>query len=86
MNLLEELDNTISKEFGMTLTEYRYVNVGGKFLYIEGHTGIDILGEKEIKFNLKKKKLSIKGENLIIKYFDTSTAIIQGKIIQVTTL
>lgn len=86
MNFLEEIDNYVSKEYGITFNEYRYVNLGGKVLYIEGHTGINILNDKEMSFKIKKKILTIKGEELIVKYFDKSTAIVEGRIIQVEVL
>lgn len=86
MNLLDELDSFISKEYGITLTEYRYVNLGGKYVYVEGHGGIKVLSESEISFVVKKHVISIKGEDLIIKYFDKTTAIVQGRIVQVFVL
>ena len=86
MNFLEEIDNYVSKEYGITFNEYRYVNLGGKVLYIEGHTGINIFNDKEMSFKIKKKILTIKGEELIVKYFDKSTAIVEGRIIQVEVL
>lgn len=83
MNLMNEIDNVLLKEYGITFNEYRFVNVGGKALYIEGHTGINLLGEKEMSFKIKKKMLTIKGDDLVVKYFDKSTAIILGQIVQV---
>lgn len=81
MNLLEEIDGWVSKEYGITLNEYRLVNISGKALYIEGQTGINLMSEKEISFALKKKNLTIKGDNLTIKYFDKSTAVVVGHIV-----
>ena len=84
MNLLDELDSFVSKEYGITFNEYRYVNLGGKFVYVEGHNGIKLLADNEISFYLKKQSLQIKGEMLIVKYFDKNTAIVQGRIVQVS--
>lgn len=86
MNLLDEIDSYVAKEYGITFNDYRLVNISGKVLYIEGHTGINILGQNEMSFRLKKKMLTIKGENLIVKYFDKSTAIVLGKIVQVDVI
>ena len=86
MNLLDEIDSYVAKEYGITFNDYRLVNISGKVLYIEGHTGINILGQNEMSFRLKKKMLTIKGENLIVKYFDKSTAKELGKIVQVDVI
>ena len=60
MNLLDEIDSYVAKEYGITFNDYRLVNISGKVLYIEGHTGINILGQNEMSFRLKKKMLTIK--------------------------
>lgn len=86
MNLLDEIDSYVAKEYGITFKDYRLVNISGKVLYIEGHTGINILGQNEMSFRLKKKLLTIKGENLTVKYFDNSTAIVLGRIVQVEVI
>lgn len=80
MNFLDEFDSLVTKELGMTFMEYRFINIGGKFFYVEGHNGINILTKKEISFKIKKKTLSVYGDEMIIKYYDNSTAIIEGKI------
>lgn len=80
MNFLEEIDKLITKEFGMTFWEYRYINLAGKFFYIEGHNGISNLSKKEISFKIHKKTLTVYGDDMIIKYYDKSTVIIEGKI------
>ena len=66
--------------------QYRYVNIGGKNFYIEGHKGIQLLSNEEITFKLKKKIISIKGHDLFVKYIDNSTAVIFGTIVQVNVL
>lgn len=86
MNLLDEIDSIVAKEYGITFNDYRLVNISGKVLYIEGHTGINLLGNKEMSFKVKKKILTIRGENLTVKYFDKSTAMILGKIVQVEVI
>ncbi len=86
MNLLDEIDSMLAKEYGITFNDYRLVNISGKVLYIEGHTGINILGQNEMSFKLKKKVLTIKGDNLTVKYFDKSTAIVLGRIVQVEVI
>lgn len=84
--LLEQLDNYITQELGVTLKEYRYINIGGKLVYIEGQNGILSLSKEEISFKVRKKVCTIKGSDLYIKYYDNSTAVVCGSIISVVTI
>ena len=85
MNFLDEITKMISGDTNLT-TNYKYVNLDGKHLYVEGIKGISQMGQKEIVFMLNKKQITIKGDDLLIKYFDKSTALIDGRIITVTVL
>ena len=84
--LLDELDNYITQELGITLKEYRYINIGGKMVYVEGQSGIFNLTRDEISFKLRKKTCTIKGSDLYIKYYDNSTAVVCGSIVSVVVL
>ena len=86
MNFLDDINNYITKEYGLGVADYRYVNISGKYVYVEGHSGISVLTDKEISFKIKKKIIKISGSDLIIKYFDISTAIVQGQIVNVVVL
>lgn len=84
--LLDELDTYVSKELGVTLKEYRYTNIGGKMIYLEGQRGIVNLSNDEISFKLKSKTFTIKGTDLFIKYYDDSTALVYGNIVSLVVL
>ena len=84
--LLDELDNFVTNELGVTLKEYRYINIGGKMVYVEGQKGISNLTRHEISFKVNKKNCTIKGSDLYIKYYDNSTAIVCGSIVSVVVL
>ena len=84
--ILDELDNYITQEMGVTLKEYKYINIGGKLVYIEGQKGLVNLSKEEISFRVHKKVCSIKGSDLFIKYYDNSTAVICGSIVSVVVL
>lgn len=86
MGLLNEIDNLFAKEFDISVSEYRYVNVAGKYLYIEGHKGILLLSDDEMVFKLKRKNLSVNGTDLQIKLFENSTAVVSGNIINVKVI
>lgn len=85
MKFLEDISNFISPNEPINL-DYRYINLNGKYLYLEGIKGVLTLTDKEIEFSLSKKKINIKGEDLFLKYFDNSTALISGRIIQIIVL
>ncbi|MFQ6724354.1 MAG: YabP/YqfC family sporulation protein [Clostridia bacterium] len=84
--LLDELDSFVTKELGVTLKEYRYINIGGKMVYLEGQSGILNLTREEISFKVRKKVCSIKGSDLYVKYYDNSTALVCGSIVSVVVL
>ena len=84
--LLDELDSFVTKELGVTLKEYRYINIGGKMVYIEGQNGILTLNKEEICFKVRKKTCTIKGSDLYIKYYDNCTALVCGSIVSVVVL
>ena len=86
MNFLEDITKLICKEELLITTDYRFIDIDGKYLYIEGIRGIKTLSIKEIEFILKKKSIKVLGEDMIIKYFDNSTAVIYGTIIQIVVL
>lgn len=84
--LLDELDNYITKELGVTLKEYRYINIGGKMVYLEGQSGILNLTREEISFKVRKKTCTIKGSDMYVKYYDNNTALVCGSIVSVVVL
>ena len=84
--LIDNLDTFVTNELGITLKEYKYINIGGKAIYIEGQKGIINLSKDEICFKVGKKKCTIKGSDLYIKYYDDNTALICGNIISVVVL
>lgn len=84
--LIDKLDTYVSKELGVTLKEYRYTNIGGKMIYLEGQRGIVTLTKEEVSFKLKTKTFTIKGTDLFIKYYDNNTALVYGSIVSVVVL
>ena len=84
--LLDVLANYLTQEVGSTLKEYRYINICGKLVYVEGQKGIVNLSKDEISFKVHKNVCTIKGTDLYIKYYDNSTAVVCGSIISVVVL
>jgi len=84
--LIDNLDTFVTNELGITLKEYKYINIGGKVVYVEGQKGIVNLTKEEICFKVSKKHCIIKGSDLYIKYYDNNTALICGNIVSVVVL
>lgn len=60
---------------------YRVINIGGNFLYIEGIKSVVNFSTDNMTFQLKKKILSVNGIDLKVKYLDKTTCVIEGQII-----
>ena len=84
MSLIGEIEKLINEE--LSTVEYRIINIGGKNLYIDGIKNIINLSKNVMEFQVKKRTILIKGNNLIIKYLDDSTVHIFGEINEVDTL
>lgn len=84
--MFDKLDSYVTEELNITLKEYKYVNIGGKIVYVEGQSGILSLSKEEISLKVGSKVCTIKGADLFIKYYDSSTALISGRIVSVVVL
>ncbi len=54
--------------------------LGNREIIIDGCKGVVEYGENLIKLSLGKSTLSVSGDNLVIKSFDSSIAVISGQI------
>ena len=84
--MFDKLDSYITEELNITLKEYKYVNIGGKIVYVEGQSGILSLSKEEISLKVSNKVCTIKGTDLYIKYYDNSTALVCGSVVSVVVL
>lgn len=82
MSMISEIEKFMSNEIN-TSTNYRIINIGGNFLYIEGIKSVVSFGEDEMLFDIKKKGLKVQGSALKIKYLDKTTVVIEGNVISV---
>lgn len=78
MSLMGEIEKLMESAGASSI--YRFVNLGGNSLYIEGIKSVLGFAENEMQFQLKKQILTVCGTDLKIKYLDKSTCIIIGKI------
>ena len=83
MGMLDEIEKLMTG-VGES-ANYRTINLGGKFLYIEGIKSVVSFGVDEMQFQLKKCLLVVNGINLKIKYLDKSTCLIEGEIFSYIT-
>ena len=77
---IEKLMNSVGAS-----VNYRILNLGGGYLYIEGIKSVVSFGETEMQFQLKNTLLVVQGVEIKVKYLDKSTCVLNGKIISVVT-
>lgn len=80
-NFFNELKNK-SKFVKDGLCDFNFVNMSGKLFYAEGHAGLIILTSEQISFKVKKGRVVVDGENLVLVELTSNTLMIEGKIVK----
>lgn len=62
--------------------EFNLVNISGRLLYVEGHKGLTVLTQEMIAFKIKKGRVIIEGENMVLTELTSNTMLIEGKIVK----
>ena len=83
-NFFDELKKSLKDP--TIATNYNIVNISGKILYVEGHTGICMLSRQVISFKCKKTLIVVEGENLVLNELMDKTLKITGEIKSVEAL
>lgn len=83
MGMLDEIEKLMAGVGASA--NYRTINLGGKFLYIEGLKSVVSFGTEEMQFQLKKCLMIVTGKNLKVKYLDKYTCVLEGEIFSCTT-
>lgn len=78
MSMMDEIEKFM--QGAGASANYRLVNLGGSYLYIEGIKSVLSFAEDEMQFQLKKKLLTVAGIGLKVKYLDKSTCVLIGEI------
>lgn len=76
----------LKKQFNLpetVLNSYNIVNIGGHFVYVEGHLGLLTLSTEKISFKIKKGIVEVKGNEMFLKELTENTLAIQGKIYKI---
>ena len=82
-SFLNEINDFLELPMTSTITGYKYVNLAGRLLYVQGYKDILNFNEHEIVLKLKEGELKIGGKNLNIKELNLNSIVIDGKIILV---
>ena len=83
-SFLKEIAGMTELPFDTAFSTYRYVNMGGGALYVQGHKGIVSFDTEKIVLRVQKARLEITGSNLNIKQLSNDDAVISGEIGQIT--
>ncbi len=79
-NFFDELKGNLKKIEQSVLNNYNIINLSGKILYVEGHQGLTILSDNVIVFKIKKGRIEVNGQNLILSELTQNTLKIEGDI------
>ncbi len=83
-NFFNELKKTLKNE---KLTDkYNIVNMSGRILYVEGHTGICQLSKEAISFKFKGGVIIVEGRDLVLSELMDKTLKITGEIKKVEAI
>ncbi|MBQ8749390.1 MAG: YabP/YqfC family sporulation protein [Clostridia bacterium] len=79
INLVSELLDKIS--LSSESVGFRYLNLGGKVLYLIGFKSVLKFSSNEITFKINNSTIiTVRGDNLYIKEMDASSAMVCGEI------
>ena len=62
---------------------FQIINYSGEAVYVEGFTQVLSISDEEIALKLKKGKIVVAGEDLIVSTLEKGSVIIMGKINEV---
>ena len=79
-NFFDKLKGNLKKIEQSVLNNYNIINLSGKILYVEGHQGLTILSDNVIVFKIKKGRIEVNGQNLILSELTQNTLKIEGDI------
>lgn len=76
----KELFNTEDYDLLSLVGGFKFSVFSGKFVVLEGHTGIKKYEKTEIIFKIKNRYIKIFGDGLFIKQMTKSFAVVSGDI------
>ena len=82
-SFFKEIAGLTELPFDTAFSSYRYVNMGGAALYVQGHKGIILFDTAKIVLRVAKARLEILGSNLKIKQLSSDDIMITGEVLSV---
>lgn len=82
-NFFDEIKKSIGSLDSNILNSYNLINISGKILYVEGHMGLTMLSKEMITFKVKKGRVIVEGNDLVMYELTENTMKIVGKISKV---
>lgn len=79
-NFFDEIKGNLKKIDQNILNSYNLINLSGKILYVEGHLGLTILTDSLIAFKVKKGRIEVSGNDLVLSELSQNTMKIEGNI------
>lgn len=79
-NFFNEIKENLKTTNKMELDIFNLVNISGRILYAEGHTGLVTLSKELISFKVKKAVIMVEGKDLILAELSENTLKICGQI------
>ena len=79
-SFFDEIKKTIVACEPQVLASYNLINISGKILYVEGHLGLTELSRERISFKVKKGRVTVEGEDLLLAELADCTMKIVGQI------
>jgi sporulation protein YqfC len=79
-NFLNDINDLLQVPITNTFSDYKYVNLSGKVIYVQGYKDVLTFSQTNIILKLKSGELNITGENLNIKDLNLNSIVIEGVI------
>ncbi len=79
----EEVAKMLGVDFVSLTGKGCYTVYGGKWVVVEGHSGLHSLGDECICFDLSGGTVAINGKNLILKCLSQGFAVVEGNVFSV---
>ena len=81
LGFLSELEKLFKLPVGLSVKDFKFVNVGNRALFVQGKAKILIFSTVKIVLRVGKNKLYVYGRSLAIKHFTDADIAITGEII-----
>ncbi len=83
-SFLKEIAALTELPFDTAFSAYRYVNIGGAALYVQGHKGVISYGTDKIALRIKNGRLEVAGHDLAVKQLSADEIVMTGRIVSLT--